>query len=68
MKAAKDDPWLTVEEVAERLRIQPATIHTWRYQGTAPKGTKIGRRVLFRESDVIEWEHRREEAEQRESA
>ena len=60
-RTAKDDPWLTGEEVAERLHIEPPTLHTWRYKGTAPKGTKIGRRILYRLSDVIAWEHQQEQ-------
>jgi excisionase family DNA binding protein len=52
---AKDNDLLTVEEVAEVLRTSPATIYHWRVHGRGPKGTKIGKRVLFRRRAVDEW-------------
>ncbi|MBD2897373.1 hypothetical protein amrb99_63330 [Actinomadura sp. RB99] len=57
-----DDGFLTTEEVAARYRTVPSTVRYWRHIGTGPKGTVYGRRVLYRESDLREWEHKQEDA------
>lgn len=48
---------LTVEEVAERIRVPAATLRWWRHldNGTGPKSAKIGRRVMYLEADVDAW-------------
>lgn len=46
---------LTVDEVAEDTRIPAATLRFWRHKGTGPKSFKLGRRVVYRESDVLAW-------------
>jgi DNA-binding transcriptional MerR regulator len=48
--------YLTTAEVAERYRTAPSTIRYWRHIGYGPPGTKIGRRVLYRESELARWE------------
>jgi len=58
--ALDTDPWLTVEDVAAHFKVPPKTVHTWRYQGTGPRGVKIGRHVRFRQSEVRRWERERE--------
>ena len=50
-------PWLTREEVAERLRISPSTIAEWAVKGTGPKYAKFGRHVRYRITDVEAWEN-----------
>lgn len=47
---------LTTEEVAEHFRTVPATVRYWRHIGKGPRSFKVGRRVLYRESDVQAWE------------
>ena len=47
---------LTVEELAARERTTPATVYQWLHKGAAPRSIKVGRRRLFRLSDVIAWE------------
>jgi DNA-binding transcriptional MerR regulator len=42
-------------ELARRLNIQPSTARAWRFDGSGPPFIKVGRRVLYRESDVVEW-------------
>ena len=37
-RLAEEDRWLTVEEVAERLRIDPKTTRTWLRDGRLPTG------------------------------
>ena len=47
---------LTVREVAEMTRLPEATLRWFRHEGTkGPKSAKLGRRVVYRESDVIAW-------------
>lgn len=54
-------PYLTTEELADRLRRSPGTIANWRSQGQGPRflrpsGGKRGR-ILYRLDDIDEWEH-----------
>lgn len=47
---------LTLEEVAEITRIPVTTLRWYRATGQGgPKSGKLGRRVLYRRSDVLEW-------------
>ncbi len=54
-EATNMDALLTLEEAAERLRTPVSTLRFWRYQSTGPKSARIGRRVLYRESDISAW-------------
>jgi len=51
------DELLTLEEVAKRYRIAPATLRWWRTRGRGegPKSARIGRRVMYRRSDCDAW-------------
>jgi hypothetical protein len=44
--------YLTQAELAERWRISPRTLEQWRWQGRGPRYLKLGRRVLYRLSDI----------------
>jgi len=46
---------LTLTEVAQKLRIPVATLRHWRANYYGPRGFKVGRRVLFTESEVNRW-------------
>ncbi|UYM04221.1 helix-turn-helix transcriptional regulator [Solicola gregarius] len=46
---------LRVSEVSDLTGIPEATLRFWRHQGTGPKSAKLGRRVVYREVDVIAW-------------
>lgn len=46
---------LSFRETAEMLSAPEATLRYWVHIGNAPKSAKIGRRRVFRESDVQEW-------------
>lgn len=47
-----DDPWLTVAEIADQLRVNPATVRLWISKGLLP-ATRIGmRKLLVRRSDL----------------
>ena len=50
-----DDKMLTTEEVAAYFRTVPGTVRYWRHVGKGPRSFKVGRRVLYRESDVRAW-------------
>jgi len=52
---------LTVEESADVLRCSKSQIYNWRLKGEFLPGFRIGKRVLFDESDLEAWiESRRE--------
>jgi excisionase family DNA binding protein len=58
MKAEKtltEERFLTVPELAVLLRVAESTVHDWRYRGVAPRGIRVGRLLLFKESDVQAW-------------
>lgn len=50
-----NDTLLTLSEVAELTRLPEATLRWFRHCGKGPKSGKLGRRVMYRESDVTEW-------------
>lgn len=56
------DPWLTVAEVAKRLRMTPGGLRKWRFEGQGPRSVKNGRATLYRESAVAEYERAMEDA------
>ena len=48
----EDDPWLTLAEIAEELRLSPATIRSWISKGTL-RATRAGQRKwLVRRSEL----------------
>ncbi len=46
---------LRVPDVAELTGIPEATLRFWRHAGTGPPSAKLGRRVVYREADVLAW-------------
>jgi excisionase family DNA binding protein len=46
---------LTVEEVAALLRTTRKAIYAMAERGLLPGVTRIGRRLLIREADLVEW-------------
>jgi excisionase family DNA binding protein len=46
--------FLTVEAVAELLRVSPRSVYDWVSQGQIPF-RKAGRRTLFLLDEIIEW-------------
>lgn len=55
---------MTTEEVAEAVRVPVSTIYYWRAQGIGPVGSRVGKRVLYRQDDVEKWLEERRLAEQ----
>ncbi len=47
--------FLTTSEVATLYRQSTATLATWRCRGGGPCFVKLGRRVLYRVSDLDAW-------------
>ncbi|MGH9839047.1 MAG: helix-turn-helix domain-containing protein [Blastocatellia bacterium] len=46
--------FLTVEEIAEMLRVKPRTIYDMVAQNRIPY-RKVGRRVVFMLTEILEW-------------
>jgi excisionase family DNA binding protein len=46
--------FLTVEELAQMLRVKPRTIYEMVSQGRIPY-RKVGRRVIFLLAEILEW-------------
>lgn len=49
------DDLMMPQEVSARLRTKPETLKYWRYIGTGPRFARIGRRVVYRRSEVEAW-------------
>jgi predicted DNA-binding transcriptional regulator AlpA len=49
------EPIYTTDELAQRLRQSAATLRYWRYIGYGPKAIRMGRRVVYAESEVLRW-------------
>jgi predicted DNA-binding transcriptional regulator AlpA len=53
---AEKSAFLTQAEVAEMLHQDTtATLRWWRHQNCGPKSMRVGKRVLYRLSDVEAW-------------
>lgn len=54
LKLATGERLLTVEETASYLRLTPGALYTQRYRREKPGmlGIRVGRRILFRPSDI----------------
>ena len=50
-----NDQLLTITEVAALLRVPVATLRWWGHKGSGPDRFKIGRRIMYRQSDVDKW-------------
>jgi excisionase family DNA binding protein len=50
--------FLTVEEVAELLRVSPRSVYDWVSQGQIPFH-KAGRRTIFLLEEILEWTTKR---------
>lgn len=49
------DRLLTVEDLAEYLGVQVATICAWRYHRQGPPGFRVGKHLRNRWTDIEEW-------------
>ena len=46
---------LTITEAAHILRAPVATLRYWRHLGTGPHSFRLGRRVVYRTTDLQDW-------------
>lgn len=46
---------MTTKEVADLIRKTPHAVRQMRHKGIAPKGTKVGRGVLYPRAGVLAW-------------
>jgi excisionase family DNA binding protein len=46
---------MTHDETADYIRHPPTTLYVMNSEGTGPPRYKVGRRVLYRRSEVDEW-------------
>lgn len=54
-------PLLTIDEVADRLRVPVLTIRWLRQEGRFAPAIRVGRRLVWEASDIDAWvEHQRE--------
>jgi len=49
-----NDEIMTIEEVAQYLKLKPQTVYKWAQEGTIP-GAKLGKEWRFRRSILDEW-------------
>lgn len=49
--------FLTAEEVCEALRISKSSLYSLRHRGVEPAsfGIRVGRKLLWRASDIDQW-------------
>jgi len=52
----------TVEDLARAFHTTVHAIYAMRHRGQGPKAIKVGRKLLFRDSDIEAWLREREEA------
>jgi hypothetical protein len=50
-----DDLLLTTADVAAITRAPTSTVRYWLHLGCGPHGFRVGRRVLYRRSEVMRW-------------
>ena len=58
-----DHDLLTIDEAAEIVRAPVATLRYWRHLGTGPQSFRLGRRVVYRASELETWINSRHDAE-----
>ena len=46
---------ITIPELAATLGVPVQTVYQWRKTGYGPRSAKIGRRVLYRQAEVMSW-------------
>ena len=46
---------LTIGEAAQAVRVPIGTLRYWRHLGVGPSSFRVGRRVVYRRSDLDEW-------------
>jgi predicted DNA-binding transcriptional regulator AlpA len=50
-----NDELLTIQEVADVVRVPVATLRYWRHLGAGPRSFRIGRSVRYWRTEVFAW-------------
>ena len=53
--ASSENPFLTLEEVANLLRTPAKTLYSWRYERKGPPAFKVGKKLLYPRARLLEW-------------
>jgi hypothetical protein len=56
---------MTIAEAADHLRTPVATLRYWRHVGAGPAGFRLGRRLVYRRTDLDCWISEQYEAQSR---
>ena len=51
----RTDALMTIDDVADLLRMPVASLRYWRVLGTGPRAFIIGRRLRYLPADVLAW-------------
>ncbi|QFR00755.1 helix-turn-helix domain-containing protein [Streptomyces phaeolivaceus] len=62
-EANTNSPYMTTKELAVLVRKSPATVRGWRHRGAGPRGTKVGKEVLYHRDVVRKWLQAKESAD-----
>lgn len=62
--ATTTSPYMKTAELAALVRKSQATVRGWRHRGIGPRGTKIGKDVLYHRDAVREWLQAKESADE----
>lgn len=57
------DRLMTLDEVADLTRLPVATLRWMRHDKRGPRAGKLGRRLVYKESDVLAWIDRQFESD-----
>jgi len=63
----KSEPLYSTEDLIERYQISRSTIHNWVKEKILPPPIKMGRRTLWRLSELVEFERKAQHLKPRES-
>lgn len=58
----QSSPWLSIEELADRLGLPVSSVWKLRSQRKGPRGVRMGKRLRFHLEDVLAWEQERRNA------
>lgn len=59
----ESDQFLTIKQLSAYLGDTPVkTLYNWRAKGVGPRGIRVGRKVLYRVSEVRRWLAEKEQA------
>ena len=60
LTGGSEPAFLTVQEVAELLRVSPGTVRAWIAKGEGPPMLRFGKQIRYRPERVMEWVEQQE--------